>query len=722
MLRNYGLALFLCLLVAAALLPTSLWLLPPLAGVCFVCFGRDGRKPAVVLLVMMGVLVVSFGIRQAGHQRLSERLGDPVRVSGIVRHVAVEDRYIALDLVAATLRSYDGKRLTMPRTLRVTLSGVDGYGELEVGARFAGTGQLRHRRVYRNPGTDRTAFYRARNQLMTVSIGSPVHCAAAPTWISGLIQRLRPFHTGLSETNTLVLRGMVAGDRDALPESLRERVRELGIYHLFVVSGFHFGIFFAATYLLLMLVPIRPRYRKGAGLVVLACLLPMTGFSAPSVRAFLMIACYLVFSLRDIRIPPGDAVGLAGIVLLLFNPWQAHDPGFLLSFLVSGGIVASLREEDRWWRVLLRVPFVAFLVSLPIMVGWFGRLPLTGPLVNLLMTPVVTAIFYLFMLVQLHLPVTGILEWLVTGMLWLIDRLPVLQVQLISLPAAMVGLAGVAGFLLLPDRRKKWSVLAAGTVLTLLIAGLPGFTRNRMVIPDTGQSQAVLVQYQGTTWLFDAAGEWEGRLALVPRLQSLGVDRIDALFLSHFDADHAAGLPELLERIPVDVVYAPDAGGSGTHACRIRSALDRLDVPLRLLNRQSPVIESGNGLVAEIVHPVETPAPLGSGNARSLGVALMAGRTRITILGDLDGEALVRLAPELGKADILIAPHHGSRRAAVPRLRERVSPGLVVVCCGRNNRYHFPSSDFRALFSQVTFRTTADEGEIRIPLETGTNR
>ena len=722
MLRNHGLALFFSLLVIAAVFPFFPWLVPPLAGVLFVCFSRTRRKQAIVLMAMIAVLVVSFGIRNTGHQRLSARLGDPVKVSGVVRHVAVAERYISVDLVAATLRSYDDRLLTMPRNLRVTLSGTKGYGELVPAARFTGTGQLRQRRVYRNPGTDRTAFYRARNQLMTVSIGSPAHGKGTSTWTSRLIQRVNPFHTGLSETSTLVLRGMVAGDRDALPEPLRDRVRALGIYHLFVVSGFHFGIFFAVIYLLLMLLPIRPRYRKTAGLVALACLLPMTGFSAPSVRAFLMIAFYLVFSLRDIRIPPGDAVGLAGILLLLFNPWQAHDPGFLLSFLVSGGIVVSLREEDRWWQILIRVPFVAFLVSLPIMVGWFGQLPLTGPVVNLLMTPVVTAIFYLFMLVQLHLPVMGLLEWLVTGMLWLIDRMPVLQLHLVSMPAAFAGLAGIGGFLLVPDRKRKWMFLTAGTLLTLVIAGLPGRTHNRMVIPDTGQSQAILVQFGGVNWLFDAAGEWEGRLALVPRLQSLGVDRIDALFLSHFDADHAAGLPELLDRIPVAMVYAPDAGGSGTHACRIRSALDRLDVPLRLLNRQSSPVESGNGLVAKIVHPVETPIPLGSGNARSLGVELAAGDTRITILGDLDGEALVRLAPELDKTDILIAPHHGSRRAAVQGLRERVSPDTVVVCCGRNNRYHFPSRDFRELFSHVTFRTTADEGEIRIPIKIPTNR
>ena len=717
MLRERGLPVFLFLLAVAVVYPYFPWLLPPVMGLLYGFLRKRNQRPGVALLFLVFLVMCSHELREVRYKRLSGRVGDPVRVTGLIRQVTWQDRYISVDLLAASLRDYEGHRLTLPGSMRVTLSGTNGYAPLDIGTVLEARGQLRERRVYRNPGTDRTTFYRARNGLFYVSVSTPMHMELARPKSESRWAHLNPFDIGVPYPVLDVLRGMVSGNRDALPEPLRDRVQELGIYHLFVVSGFHFGIFFSAAYLLLMLLPLRARYRKGLALVVLFFLLPMTGFSAPAVRAFLMIALYLVCSLKDIRMPPTDAVGLAGMLLLIWNPWQAFDPGFLLSFLVSGGIVVSLQETDKWWHILCRVPFLAFLLSFPIMLGWFGRVPLTGPLVNLVMTPVVTVIFYLFLLVQLQLPLTGLLETMVTGMLWLMDWMPVRNMGLVSMAGGWIGLVGVAGYLLIPGKKRKWVALLAGTGLSLLAALVPPAAGGRMVVPDTGQSQAVLIQEKGVNWLFDAAGEWEGRLALIPRLRSLGVKRIDALFLSHFDADHAGGVPELLDEIPVERVFAPDAGGPGQFACRIRSKLDQHGIPLILLNSTMPDVRSGPLLRAVIVHPVDTPVPEGRGNDRSLGVELTAGVKRITLLGDLDGEPLIRLAAQLQHADILLAPHHGSRRAAISTLRDRVNPDIVICCCGRNNRYHFPSSAFTDLFSESTFITTAQRGEIQVELD-----
>ena len=104
-------------------------------------------------------------------------------------------------------------------------------------------------------------------------------------------------------------------------------------------------------------------------------------------------------------------------------------------------------------------------------------------------------------------------------------------------------------------------------------------------------------------------------------------------------------------------------------------------------------------------------------NARSLVVKVEVKNTSILFPGDLDGKELTSLVPHLPNADILLAPHHGSRHAAIPGLEKAISPSLVIVCCGRNNRFHFPSPAFLHLFHETPVLTTAGEGEITIRLK-----
>ncbi len=717
MLRNRSLAVFLFLLAAAYLLSLHTWMVPLVAGVSWAYCRRTCRRLAWTVLVLLGLLVLSHSLSQIAYDRLQVRLDHPCTVEGWVHRNVQEDRYRSLTLLGAVLEDYRGHRLTMVRPFRAVVPAGLPMPEVRPGDRVRVTGMLKRHRVYRNPGTDRSMFYRSRHRMIYVSAPSGYQVEVTSTRIGDWIRKLDPFNLDLPYPAADILRGMVAGNRDALPDPFVERVRNLGIYHLFVVSGFHFGILFSAAYLFLLLIPVRRRVRQTLALVFLFVLLPVTGFTAPSMRAFLMIAIYLMFSLRDIAVPPADAVGLAGIALLIWQPVQVFDPGFLLSFLVSAAIVKSLDPEDPWWWMMLKIPFVAFLASMPVMLGWFHRLPLSGPLVNIILTPIVTVVFYLFLLVQMGLPLLQPLGALVTGMVLFIERVPAPQMTVSASPAVLfVGFGVITMFLLWKGARRHRALLV-GTGIVLMLSFLPRFHGDRMMVPDTGQSQAVVLQVKGETWLVDAAGEWEARLGLIPFLQSSSVRKIDRLFLSHFDADHAGGVPDLLKEFPVGIVYLPDAGGPKSTACRIRSALDRFEIPIRLLSRDSAGELLLNDVPVRVVHPLSIQVPDRRSNRNSLGLELNVDGTRITLLGDLDGMALERVCDSLSPADILLAPHHGSRHAAIPGLRTAVKPELVIVACGRNNRFRFPSDAFLHLFQDTEIRTTADCGLIRVNLD-----
>ena len=308
----------------------------------------------------------------------------------------------------------------------------------------------------------------------------------------------------------------------------------------------------------------------------------------------------------------------------------------------------------------------------------------------------------------------------------------------------------------LPDRktflknRKKIRVLHAGLLLSLfllmLIQRKPAF---RFTCLDVGQGSCALVEQDGLTMLFDCGSSsvkdvWRRRVE--PALKFYGISHIDLLFLSHADGDHISGAQELLSgmhgmlpgaacfrRMPPEGISSAQTGDltlvqrfSAAQAGGIRIG--------RILLPQTDVTPDGPGM-AEVIAaarrfniPVSTvsegadfqhgqlhlrvlsPSPgrmTGSDNEDCIVLSLSWKNIRILFTGDLEKEGEEKFtrayqdaalfSPPRGHSEtnsrtILLAGHHGSRNATSERFLSLVRPDLVLISCGRNNRYGHPAA------------------------------
>ena len=308
----------------------------------------------------------------------------------------------------------------------------------------------------------------------------------------------------------------------------------------------------------------------------------------------------------------------------------------------------------------------------------------------------------------------------------------------------------------LPDRktflknRKKIRVLHAGLLLSLfllmLIQRKPAF---RFTCLDVGQGSCALVEQDGLTMLFDCGSSsvkdvWRRRVE--PALKFYGISHIDLLFLSHADGDHISGAQELLSsmhgmlpgaacfrRMPPEGISSAQTGDltlvqrfSAAQAGGIRIG--------RILLPQTDVTSDGPGM-AEVIAaarrfniPVSTvsegaefqhgqlhlrvlsPSPgrmTGSDNEDCIVLSLSWKNIRILFTGDLEKEGEEKFtrayqdaalfSPPRGHSEtnsrtILLAGHHGSRNATSEGFLSLVRPDLVLISCGRNNRYGHPAS------------------------------
>ena len=154
-----------------------------------------------------------------------------------------------------------------------------------------------------------------------------------------------------------VLKAALLGDRSSLDSDTVENFRQSGLYHLLVIAGLHVGLLASALLLFLHLVRVGENWRAAWLLMFLGTYSLLVEQRAPTLRASLMIASYLLgrYLYRDRSAL--NAVGIAALVLLFYKPAWLFEAGFDLSFsaalLIAGLVLPILQRTTIPYRSAL---------------------------------------------------------------------------------------------------------------------------------------------------------------------------------------------------------------------------------------------------------------------------------------------------------------------------------------------------------------------------------
>ena len=515
---------------------------------------------------------------------------------------------------------------------------------------------------------------------------------------------------------------LLIGDTEGLDYETDTTFRVSGISHIVAVSGFHVTVLFSMVYLLVG----RKRFLAAAvGLSVLFFFAAVAGFSASIMRACLMHSLMIVAMLFDRDYDPPTALGFAVLIMLLANPRAATNVGFQLSvgcmvgiLLFSEPIKAWLMDSKRLGRVHKKskkyagifassvgMTIGATIVVTPLCAYYFGLVSLVSVVTNLLTTWIITFIFYGVMLAcvlgLLWLPLGSILAWLVA---WPIRYVLVTAKLLAAFPLAAVYTDSIyvvlwlifiyilLGIFLLSKKNPLFvpcCCAVIGLCLALMASWLqPRLDDCRVSVLDVGQGQCILLQSEGKTFLVDCGGDsetWAADLA-AKQLLSQGIRRLDGVILTHYDSDHAAGVPYLLSRIQADVLYLPNCTDiDGTAA-----AIKAIHTGQQLSVTQDTAISFGDAMITLI--PSQSKL---SDNESGLCVLFQTENCDILITGDrgMAGERELLRYSELPQLELLIVGHHGSKNSTCSELLECCSPACAVISVGEDNSFGHPAPE-----------------------------
>lgn len=521
--------------------------------------------------------------------------------------------------------------------------------------------------------------------------------------IDAIRQQFRLVAISIGGDAASLIPGLVIGDTSLQSSQLKMAMRSAGLSHLTAVSGANFAIV--------------------SGVVIWSSAWFFRRRVAQSVLTFLLLLCFVVLvqpspsvlraavmaSVALIARSTGDltqscaSLAIAVSALLLIDPLQATDPGFILSVLATSALIFLAPHIERrlgqyLWRWLaesIAISSAATIVCAPYILLLSGEISTATILFNLAVAPAIAPLTIIGLVAALIAPlfpqisilllhsVLPLSQWIV-AVAFASSHVP----SLVAAPLVLVFLTLLIGLAI----RRGIALAVCGALIIYLFSSRTAFPGHdwRVGQCDIGQGDALVVRVsKDSAILFDAGPD--GR-KLLQCLHRFSIKKLPLVVISHHHADHFEGLRGLRGITIGEVitnsstsaeVLAGYLATSVIHPARYGEELQISNITLRML-------WPGN-LTTQFA------AIAGDGskeNNLSVVTEVLISGVRVLITGDIEPGVQREIARlyDLSSVSILKVAHHGSRYQAEEFLRE-VAPAISLISVGADNPYGHPALD-----------------------------
>lgn len=227
----------------------------------------------------------------------------------------------------------------------------------------------------------------------------------------------------------------------------------------------------------------------------------------------------------------------------------------------------------------------------------------------------------------------------------------------------------------------KWRLLLVSALVVIGWWGWGLRVKEMLVVCDVGQGNGILIM-SGRTEVLDDVGPENGKmLSCLEKYLPPGDKEIEAVIISHWDADHSGGLAQIAKYYKIDKVYSSYPPSDQNEQLMYSADLAKNDV-LRF-----------SKLVIEILWPKEIR---GESNTDSVVARVSYGDIRFLLMGDVPAEVEQEMVWRnylSSPVDYLVVSHHGSKSATSEELLDKVTPEEAIISVGKNNRFGHPSQE-----------------------------
>lgn len=552
-----------------------------------------------------------------------------------------------------------------------------------------------------------------------------------------------------------IIGAIILGDKTDLDSDIKELYSVSGIAHILAISGLHISFIGMAIYRLL-----RRRFRflfsAAVSIPVVLSFGIMSGFGISTIRAIIMFILKIIGEVLGRKYDAITAISLAGLVLLVQNPFVVCNSGFQMSFgaIIAIVFILPIVEEilntDNKIIKVLSANFTISLVMNPILAWNYYELPTFSFLLNIVVVPlmsvvIVSSIAGIFCSCIMFgfgkaviFPGCEILE-LYTFLCNIINKssvasivvgqpkVTIIIVYYAILLVVLFGLKNIrtkytraekerniikkeTGLVLEKKAKKERRIKGQNVKLRLAcIAGFlllnyliyyipnPGFY---ITFINVGQGDGILIHGDnGTKVMVDGGSTSEKQVAkncIVPYLKAEGIGTIDYSIITHTDKDHISGILEILEN-------------NNSNRIRIKNLVmpdinmkddtyNELIEKAKLKKINVLYIKKGDTLSLgktkiKCIYP-ETTTTASDKNDYCTVLSVKNKTSKILLTGDISKEIEEKIKDDIEENyTVLKVAHHGSNYSSSEKFLKKVNPKYSIISVGKNNSYGHPGNE-----------------------------
>ena len=552
-----------------------------------------------------------------------------------------------------------------------------------------------------------------------------------------------------------IIGAIILGDKTDLDSGIKELYSVSGIAHILAISGLHISFIGMAIYRLL-----RRRFRflfsAAVSIPVVLSFGIMSGFGISTIRAIIMFILKIIGEVLGRKYDAITAISLAGLVLLVQNPFVVCNSGFQMSFgaiiaiVLILPIVEEILNRDNKIIKVISANFTISLVMNPILVWNYYELPTFSFLLNIVVVPlmsvvIVSSIVGIFCSCIMFgfgkaviFPGCGILE-LYTFLCNVINKSsvasivvgqPKVTIIIVYYAILLVVLFGLKNIRtkytraekerniikketgLVLEKKAKKERRIKGQNVKLRLACIVGFLLLNCLIYyipnpgfyitfiDVGQGDGILIHGDnGTKVMVDGGSTSEKQVAkncIVPYLKAEGIGTIDYSIITHTDKDHISGILEILEN-------------NNSNRIRIKNLVmpdinmkddtyNELIEKAKLKKINVLYIKKGDTLSLgktkiKCIYP-ETTTTASDKNDYCTVLSVKNKTSKILLTGDISKEIEEKIKDDIEENyTVLKVAHHGSNYSSSEKFLKKVNPKYSIISVGKNNSYGHPGNE-----------------------------
>ena len=561
-------------------------------------------------------------------------------------------------------------------------------------------------------------YLKTKGQYYVVEIESITFLKETTSWFYRVKNWL--FHRLENYESSGYLKLFLLGDKHGLEEEVIDSYQTNGISHLFAISGMHISLLSAILFWLLRrfhMSMILSTILVMAFILFYMTLVDFTPSVARSVVFFCLLSLKKLFRLKTSTV--SIFLGMVGL-LLFFHPLIIYDVGFQYSASISFFLILYRKhlKQNSYFRNLLVISTVAFLIGLPISLYHFYQVNLLGIVLNLFFVPFVSFVVFPLTLLTFCFPFLDSVYLFFTNIMETIS-LYFVRFDCLNFVFGRPSLFWIFLYYLfllfyLFSGKRKFALLTV--VLSMIFYfQLILFPRQFFIFIDVGQGDATLFHSGGKTMLIDTGGKLfsSSSLAsdtLVPLLHSLGIRSLNYLILTHGDYDHMGEAIKLVDAFPVEHVIF-NHGKYNEMELELIQTLNKNKIDyyqniqklsmgshdFYFLNRQLYDDENDNSIVL---------------------YTEFYGK-KFLLMGDAGVEVEEDLLEKYNFRDVelLKVGHHGSKTSSSEEFIHKINPRYSIISVGKNNWYHHPNEEvLNRLKNSFIYRTDQD-GSVMVKIE-----